>query len=141
MIAFPEHQWLPWKFKASPAGWWEKFAVKFHNDDKQAHVLIEAYIAELGRTFKISKLAEWYRIGESRLGWKRTHLEPLGGLAHVLEKVYPNHEWQRHLFRIRSKRSIQHLIYTLLIDKFPGKSMPCDQHAFSSYLTPLQPQL
>lgn len=129
MQAFPQHNWHPWRFRISPIGWWEKIAVKYHNNDPLALQLITTYIQELGEKFKIKNLSDWYRVGESRLGWKRKHLEPLGGLARVLEKVYPDHPWQAHLFKLQAKRSTQYLIFSMLVDKLPGLGMSRHAHA------------
>jgi hypothetical protein len=74
-----EYDWIPWKFRQVPEGYW-------HLDHH-----VTAYIEWLAEELKIENPLDWYRVSRDQL--RELHGEYLlrthGGLTKLLQTYYP----------------------------------------------------
>jgi hypothetical protein len=90
----------------------------------------------VGQAFQVNSLEDWYRISLDQLRKVGVmHILPrFGGLQAVLERLYPDHKWEKRRFSTATKRSSQRLLYNMVCKlfphdgsgiKFPSKSKRC----------------
>eukprot|EP01122_Echinamoeba_exundans_P014237 TRINITY_DN6400_c0_g1_i1.p1 TRINITY_DN6400_c0_g1~~TRINITY_DN6400_c0_g1_i1.p1 ORF type:complete len:587 (+),score=60.56 TRINITY_DN6400_c0_g1_i1:68-1762(+) len=93
--AYPEHEWLPWRFSRTRAGYWD-------SQDAQKR-FFEWAASQLG----VSSLDDWYSISG-------VQIDNLGvkylvehyyhhSLPKALAKLYPEHKWDESKFLFRTK--------------------------------------
>jgi hypothetical protein len=83
--AFPEHEFLEWKFEKLPVNYWESV----ENQLK--------YIKWLGKELGIQSLEQWYSV-PSHVALE-SFTEPFGrSLPRALTKLYPLHSWDDSKF-------------------------------------------
>jgi hypothetical protein len=94
--AFPEHEWLEWKFRITPMGWWK---------DKKNQ---KKYLEWLGKTvLKVESMQDWYKLTKS-IVTKNHGMRLLAGYHNqsclkLLRSAYPDHEWLEWKF-LRSRK-------------------------------------
>jgi hypothetical protein len=116
-VAFPEHQWLPWKFKRAPRNWWadpsnrrayfewlgKRLGMKDYRD--WYHLTSTDIIGNdgmFGRSFCWSSSGEFltrfaaYFPGSSMLNRYYNCSVPVAVMS-----VFPEHKWDRHRFESR----------------------------------------
>jgi len=106
MSEFPNHKWLPWKFSQAPRNWWDNIVEAFFKRPSEAIPptnmtavdYIREYLAELAHERNIASLADWEsnlsNVTKSLSGTVGDRINQLGGLHHILQVVYPHHEWR-----------------------------------------------
>lgn len=81
---FPQHDWLEWKFKAAPFGFWK------------SQENIRRYIQWFEREMKIRTPEDWYRITHDdiieRFG-SGLLIQYSHGLRKLLKEIYPKQKW------------------------------------------------
>jgi len=104
---YNEHVWHPWKFTRVPRSW------KKNSEELDIHTL-RAFVEDLGSAIGIKELHDWYQvtIADIRASGARYILQNLGGLPHILMRVYPHHNWQLNMFSRKIKKSLQHQLGT-----------------------------
>lgn len=78
---YPHYQWLPWRF----------IRLKGEMDT------LRAFVEFISNRFYIKDLDGWYRISlQQQIGKviSREFVKKHGGLYHILQTVYPQHNWQ-----------------------------------------------
>lgn len=93
-MVYPDHQWLPWRFKYVPKGIWRE-----PNNRKE---FIEWCADQLG----ITSLDQWYKINSTEFAEKcgssmfNYYSRSYFGM---LKDMYPQHEWDEDLFAIKPR--------------------------------------
>mmetsp|Transcript_9533 Transcript_9533/g.13130 ORF Transcript_9533/g.13130 Transcript_9533/m.13130 type:complete len:363 (+) Transcript_9533:2-1090(+) len=85
MAAYPEHNWIPWKFKSTSQGFWNKV-------ENQRN-----FFDWLGNELGVKELDDWYRVSNLKTiinhgGYfviEKHHGSPL----EALKAAYPEHTW------------------------------------------------
>jgi hypothetical protein len=87
--AFPQHDWLPWKFSYIPQSIWQR------DPD-----LVNRFFNYIGAKLKISSMDQWYGVTTNdveHFGGSGI-LENLGSLVAALSAVFPSHSWKAWRF-------------------------------------------
>src|SRR5690348_7266838 len=84
MNAFPDYNWMTWKFKIVPRGYWEHLL----KDTAEQKRVIEW----LSEQFYIENKEDWYRTSLQRIQ-KLVMIRNAEDLATILQNVYPDHTW------------------------------------------------
>lgn len=109
---YPEHKWEPWRFKVLPRWFWRDQGLPFQ----------KLYMKYLEAALGISALDSWYRISRDDLrSIKAKEFPARVGLRGILQRIYPDHVWERKLFSLSSKKSSQRRLRVVLATLFPGK--------------------
>jgi hypothetical protein len=101
--AFPEHPWIPWKFKKVRPSFWQTTANQ------------KAYFDWVAGELKIASFSDWYGILPAQVmalhggGLLRSKFD--NSLYAALTTVYPDHRWYQWKFPNTHKRFVapQHL--------------------------------
>eukprot|EP01126_Amoeba_proteus_P063446 TRINITY_DN8747_c0_g5_i1.p1 TRINITY_DN8747_c0_g5~~TRINITY_DN8747_c0_g5_i1.p1 ORF type:complete len:215 (-),score=55.83 TRINITY_DN8747_c0_g5_i1:512-1156(-) len=133
MKAFPEHNWLIWKFSPIPTGFW-------NNPDN-----VVKYLNWLEGELGIKEKEDWYRISYDEIS--KLHgsklLKKYGGIPKILKAFYPHVKWDLKKFspttfgkktQKRLKDSLQEVFTELEIIEeyrfqeffFPGSGRPVE---------------
>jgi len=128
---YPDHNWEPWRFKTqSPRHVWSNLGIKLRCGDEKAVKVARTYMEELGRKHGITTLEDWYHVTGEKIGSTASrHLKSLGGLATVLEYVYPHHKWERARFYSHTahmRTSAQFALKANISESIPFSSKPAD---------------
>ena len=114
--AFPEHEWLLWRFNRLPSGYWDKLM----HDTKLQKKLLDWLCDQLSLT----SLDDWYRVSLIQVQ-KWAPVKNPETLIQILEGVYPQHLWNRHSFSKlgKSTRATQRQLLAAIQQLFPTYSM------------------
>jgi len=109
---YPKHNWMLWRFKKVPNGYWQAVM----KDSKQQKEIMDW----LGNEHSVKCLKDWYRISIFQIR-KWLPIRSSGALCQLLERVYPQHKWERNkLTRLRKVvRSSQRQLFLALKQLFP----------------------
>lgn len=81
---YPEHTWLPWRFKQLPRGFW---------NDKQNH---KKFFDWLGEKLGYKQLDDWYNVTSEQItsnGGTGLLSNYSNSISAALQATYPEHEW------------------------------------------------
>jgi hypothetical protein len=116
---YPDHEWDRWRFNAQAL--WDVDAVKDNISQ------LEAFVKHLAFRLSVpeNELESWYRISHLQMnavGMLST-VRRIGGLPTLLQKVFPDHQWDPSKFIQAHKRSQQLLLKKVLQEIFPGSEI------------------
>jgi len=103
----PSHNWKPWRFAHLPQGYWIQLFREFSVNDSEAVSTVRDMIETLAKEYNVTHLTEWYRASGQLSAIVSNRLRIAGGLATILDKLYPEHSWIRSRFVSGNKRSLQ----------------------------------
>jgi len=91
-IVYPYHEWIPWKFNASPHNWWRK------DPSKEGH---RKYLTWLGDLLGFKSYNDWYKI--SNMAMRRNNGSSLlrqykSSARHAVMAVFNEHQWSEWKF-------------------------------------------
>lgn len=111
----PEHNWMLWRFKQAPLGYWETVSA----DPLEQKRIIEW----LSKQLNIKSLDNWYRASMRQIH-KWISIETSQILAQMLSTVYPQHQWDMSKFNRPGKsiKSSQRELVVSVQKLFPGYS-------------------
>ena len=100
MAAYPDHNWIPWRFKRVPVGYWKS------KDN------VSRFLSELSDKLSIQTLDDWYRVDYKQLeGFSSVIREK--GLYKFFKEQYPHHPWDPKKFQQKGKKAQRWLAVTL----------------------------
>lgn len=91
---FPDHRWLPWRFKKVPNGFWQDATNR------------KDFVEWLGKELKFERMEDWYSVTleQIRRFGGRSLSERYGNSpAEILGAVFPDHRWQPWRFSCAPK--------------------------------------
>jgi len=123
MANYPEYPWRMWKFQhAKMRNWWMKVAFKLSQKDQATLEMMKEFVRELEKTHQIKDHQDWYRISGEQLGsTTQTYLSYLGGIVPLLQKVYPDVQWEVSRFKLYSKKAAQRTFVSTLQAAIPNE--------------------
>jgi hypothetical protein len=95
-LKYPEHNWEPWRFGRTPAGWWNEIS-------NQRRFLDDHVIPGLG----IKNFTDWYQVTTRQLDalganvllkMHRSNPDSLPSIFLLVSKNFPEHTWHPWLF-------------------------------------------
>lgn len=81
---YPQHNWMLWKSKQVPAGYWDKLI-----NDQQEGTRIIKWLAE---QMSFRSLDDWYRVSSQKVR-KWINVRTSHQLVTMLQRAYPVHKW------------------------------------------------
>jgi hypothetical protein len=86
--AYPEYHWAPWFFRSGPSKFWKSLSNQ------------KVYLDWLAEHLLISVASDWYSVSAKkvRAAYGKRLLQAHGSLAHLLQRVYPQFEWNEWQF-------------------------------------------
>ncbi len=108
VASYPEHHWQTWRFP--------RVSKKFFKDEDQVRSLVKW----LSEEFRVEDLNDWYRVSATQVQKLVTTngISKQGGLAKLLAKVYPYHDWDLKKFTV--PKASQRMLKLKLQDLFPN---------------------
>jgi hypothetical protein len=110
---YPQHEWLPWKFKKVPVAFWE---------DKGNQ---NYFFSWLDKVLQIKDMDDWYRVSLEQI-YKVAPLTMFirKGFPNLLGEVYPHHKWS--LDKLNHKKTpikaAQRMLAIMIQSLFPNFS-------------------
>jgi len=110
--AYPEHEWMLWRFTKTPFGYWEKV---MRDSSEQKKI-----VNWLGAQLSVSCLEDWYRISVAQPK-QLISIKTGDQMIQLLQGAYPEHRWdfQKLAFRGAAKSS-QRSLALAVKQLFPG---------------------
>mmetsp|Transcript_3386 Transcript_3386/g.4649 ORF Transcript_3386/g.4649 Transcript_3386/m.4649 type:complete len:383 (+) Transcript_3386:107-1255(+) len=117
--AYPEHNWVPWKFSTLPQQW-------------TSDVNDSALITFISEKLHVSTLQDWYRVSDKQLRQLKVWyiVKKKGGLEAILKNLYPHVKWEASKFKSAGKKSAQRWLLLTLQKIF------AQEEVFEDYLHP-----
>eukprot|EP01114_Cavostelium_apophysatum_P005030 TRINITY_DN1558_c0_g1_i1.p1 TRINITY_DN1558_c0_g1~~TRINITY_DN1558_c0_g1_i1.p1 ORF type:complete len:545 (+),score=133.12 TRINITY_DN1558_c0_g1_i1:262-1896(+) len=110
---YPEHPWQLWRFNKVPKLFWE--------DEK----ILRQAIEYLAKELNIKEPVDWYNVTGAQI--EALHCRSLvekHGLINVLERLYPDQQWEHHR-KVSSSKTQLKLFHTV-VELFPSKDIQID---------------
>lgn len=111
MCIYPQHNWMIWRFKIAPFGYWEHVL----DDVPQLTKLIEW----LGEKLGCRDVQDWQRVSMLEVN-KVVSIGSNRLLLQILQKVYSQHSWQTSK-KISQKKSMQWKLVKAVKQLFPNE--------------------
>lgn len=93
---YPEHQWMPWRFRSCPRGYWDKVI----KDGKEMKNVADW----LAQQLSVKTLDDWYRVSKQQV-LRCMFIESSNTLVEILSVAYPEHKWDLKRFPTAGKHS------------------------------------
>lgn len=108
-IVYPKHNWMIWKFKSIPKGFWKRI-INGENERKEM-------LNWLGEQLSVKSLEDWYRVSLKEIQqWANIETSEL--LSQLLQLTFPQHKWDLSKFG-KSNKSSQRAVVLAVQQLFP----------------------
>lgn len=101
--------------------YWSRLRDELAAGDRSARETVYNFLQDLASEHNIVSLDDWYALSPTQIGETYSMaLDQLGKLPHVLELVYPDHQWEKSRFATGGKRGVQRVLSHNLQDLLPS---------------------
>lgn len=111
---YPSHDWMIWRFKTVPSGYWHKV--------RGNPFELKQVFDWLGDKLAVKQLNDWYRISLAQIK-TLVHINTATEVSSMLKIAYPYHQWNDKLFGRSSRaKASQRQLFHAVQKLFPNHS-------------------
>ena len=126
---YPEHKWMPWRFKKSPKGFWKHFLSEIEQGKNHKEILksgeLELLMKWMEEKLQIKHLDDWYRVSLHQIDKLCSIQINSKTLTSLLVAAYPEHKWNVEILSAGATptKPSQRLVLLAMQELFPSNSM------------------